>query len=311
MSEPWAAYSVGKLGTRKNWTNPDCCPLDEIFHVTHVHQAISIVRDGGIMPGLVGDESILKQSRLTVAWLSPNDWSGAGGSRYGNVEFVFDWAALTRDRNAFWVEAITDYSPTACRLLISKREKVENLLPYDPDVRSGPWWHNKDTGSHYWNGRYCLEILLTRRLSLENIKEIRFTQHHPERCCISPGSCRDAGVTEDDGGAIFISGLIAEDLGGTAISRLLTKAGGKPRRALSDSWEFLLRKKLRKVLPDGKIPGTSPEALHLAKAALTAYYHRDKKQFEVICNLFKSSADLIQSCADVVETHFGITGLEI
>src|SRR5262249_11522 len=115
--QEWEKYKVGKPSTKPNWINPDCQSLEHIFHVAHIPVALDIVRTGYLMPRLVYDKSKLNRRRITVTWLSPNFWNA--GSRYGNVQFVFDWKTLVGGEGKFfyWVEAV-DYNPHACRILV-------------------------------------------------------------------------------------------------------------------------------------------------------------------------------------------------
>src|SRR5690606_35213991 len=61
--------------------------LDFVAHVTHIQSALAILRDGRISARLVYDERSLNTTRTHVVWLSPNDWSGAGGVATGTLSF--------------------------------------------------------------------------------------------------------------------------------------------------------------------------------------------------------------------------------
>jgi hypothetical protein len=76
-----------------------------------------------------------------------------------------------------------DYSPTACRFLITLREH-DYLTSYDPKKDKGPLIFDETTGIYYWNNQYCLEIMLENDLLLTNCKGIKFVKHHEEMCCI-------------------------------------------------------------------------------------------------------------------------------
>src|SRR5262245_55019378 len=115
--------------------------LDEISHVVHIGHAISIVTDQKIRPGLVFDKSKLNATRTLVCWLSPNHWPE--GYRYGNIKFVFDWKRLLAKENIkyYWVEAIKEYNPNACRILLSQKDhsSTPGLTQFDPNIRTMPW----------------------------------------------------------------------------------------------------------------------------------------------------------------------------
>ena len=57
-----------------------------------------IAEDRRLRADLIFDKSKLKERRIRVVWLSPNDWDNDGGFRYGNVRFTYDWASLVEDK---------------------------------------------------------------------------------------------------------------------------------------------------------------------------------------------------------------------
>jgi len=50
----WTKFSVGSTPKAR-----DCDLLPTVSHVTHVHHALTVLRDGYIMPQLIYDESRL------------------------------------------------------------------------------------------------------------------------------------------------------------------------------------------------------------------------------------------------------------
>jgi hypothetical protein len=157
-NKPWLKYKVGSPSTRSNWTEPSCQPCTEVSHVSHVEAALKIVGEKKIRQGLVFDESMLNTERVLVTWVSPNYW--ANGFRYGNVRFTYDFADLIKGKNFYWVEDMTVYNPTACRILITSTDRSASLPTYDPSRGDGPWWFDSSTGNHYINGAYCLEFMV-------------------------------------------------------------------------------------------------------------------------------------------------------
>src|SRR5271169_1272481 len=95
-------------------------PFDEVFHISHLLPSTLIIRNERIKAGLVYDESILNTKRISVIWVSPNHW--VRGSRYGNVRFKFPWKDIVKRKKYYWVEAITKYSPAACRILVTNND---------------------------------------------------------------------------------------------------------------------------------------------------------------------------------------------
>ncbi|SRR5712692_828595 len=162
MSE-WITFRVGTPSTRQNWSNPDCTPFHAVYHVSHIIPSLSILQNKKIHAGLVFDESKLNKDRLLVSWVSPNHWSP--GSRYGTVQFCFDLRQLIQGKNYYWVESIA-YGVRACRILVTPNEH-KGLAQYDPTVGDGPWWYDKDKDEHYFNGNYCLELMLEEDLAID------------------------------------------------------------------------------------------------------------------------------------------------
>lgn len=91
----WAAYACDLPPPVRGRT----FRLTSLYHVTHAHIAQRIIEDGQITRGLVYDESRLNVTRRTVVWVSPN--TSHNGSRYGTVQFEFDWASLLAGRNIY------------------------------------------------------------------------------------------------------------------------------------------------------------------------------------------------------------------
>lgn len=201
--QEWSKYKVNE--------SFGCCkPLDKIYHVCHTRNAVNIVSEGKIKADLVYDESKLNKDRTLVCWLSPNVWDGAGGSRYGNVGFEFDWKDICDDMNYYWVEVI-DYSPKALRILVTDQDYDGKLDSYDPESKNGPWWYNRKEDQHYWNGIYCLEIMVERDLSMSEIIGVDFVSHHQHRCNLrSP--CNEKGNTWLIGGSLFIAGIVRQNI---------------------------------------------------------------------------------------------------
>ena len=206
---PWHRFRVGTPSDNPRWTETDCWPFDEVWHVTHTPNAITILENGTIRPQLVYDESILNTRRTLVNWVSPNHWSP--GYRYGNIAFNFDWYELIKGKQYYWVEWI-DYSPNACRILITENDYDDDpqLRRYDPSQGDGPWWWDRSAGTHYRNGKFCLEFMLEFELQVSDSNSIGLVKHHDTLCCIDSSRCPDLGRDDDDAAACLLAGIIAE-----------------------------------------------------------------------------------------------------
>ncbi|MBK6562062.1 hypothetical protein [Candidatus Amarobacter glycogenicus] len=176
-------------------------------HVAHVPTAYRIVEDQQLRADLVFDKSTLNNYRTRVVWLSPNDWTNAGGFRYGNVTFAFPWESIIEGRNCYWVESMA-YGVEACRILVTNNDWSKVLEPYDPAKDDGPWRLDAD-GSHFWNGTYCLEVMVEDDVSLDMSTGVGFVGHHPKRCSIDPKNCFYLGKREREAGAEFLATLVS------------------------------------------------------------------------------------------------------
>ena len=153
MTDAWKPYACtvparGVTGT--------CTVLSTVHHVTHTGLALRILADGKITRGLIYDESILNDTRTTVVWLSPNSWYD--GSRYGCVQFTFDFADIVARRKIYWVE-VRKYKRDAYRFILSDQDLSKlPVTPYDPTTEEGPLRHVN--GLWYWNSVHTAEFML-------------------------------------------------------------------------------------------------------------------------------------------------------
>jgi hypothetical protein len=153
--------------------------LDTVRHIAHVPHARRIIEDQRIKAGLVYDESRLKQSRISVSWVSANTWNQ--GSIYGTVEFQFNWKMLVDGKNIYWVEAIEKYRPPAYRFLITARELTSDIVQaYDPTKDDGPLRASGD--KWYCNGTFNSEFMIDEDLLLREVNRLDFITHNPTIC---------------------------------------------------------------------------------------------------------------------------------
>jgi hypothetical protein len=68
MPDEWENFGI-RRGDRT------AVELDTVRHIAHVPHARRIIEDERVKAGLVYDESRLKTSRISVAWVSANRWS--------------------------------------------------------------------------------------------------------------------------------------------------------------------------------------------------------------------------------------------
>lgn len=298
MKKPeWEKYSALNSGNRML--------LNQIYHVSHINSALNIVDDGKIKASLVYDESKLNKKRILVCWLSPNDWSGAGGYRYGNIRFAFDWKKICEDAYSYWVEVI-DYRIPACRILLSDQNHGQRLPRYDPTIDDGPWWYDKKNDEHYWNGNYCLEIMVERDVRIREVVKVDFVNHHPIYCCLS-NNCDDMDLNGYEGGAIFIAGMVGQDIY-HRLPAFYEKNDDEVEidhifeRGCLYIWNSF--NQIDKF--DGYIISKDKAAMPLARAILNAYAYNEDDLIP-LASLFKSKRSLVYSCAKLIAKKFKIS----
>jgi hypothetical protein len=303
--DTWTPYSVGEPSTRKNWVNPDCQRLSVVSHVTHVNNALEVLRAGSIKPQLIYDKSRLNTRRVLVVWLSPNDWSGAGGFRYGNIAFDFDWEKLIEDKRFYWIGAMK-YTPMACRILITEKDRDEKLMPYLPGNGDGPWRVDEKHEKHYWNGNHCLEFMLEGEIPLSSVSELRFVKHHKLRCSISSGSCPDRG---HDGGH-----AAARLLAGACDRRLLSLRpevwveDDEPKACLLYAWQRLHERLCKGIEEwDRAVKAGTEKAAAIARAGMGTICDLSAKDRKHLFGLFESEEAVIEACAALIEGDLDLT----
>lgn len=302
-TDDWKPFSVGKLSTRARWVEPSCQPLTSVSHVTHIRYAFDVLRDGQISPQLIYDESRLNSDRILVVWLSPNDWSNAGGFRYGNIAFTLDWPKLIAGKRLYWVGAMK-YRPRACRILVTDQDRDEKLLPYDPTAGNGPWWHETSADQHYWNGSYCLELMFEGAIELSSVQSLRFVTHHPQRCSVDPRSCQDRGLDTQLAGARFLAGACVRSL---LRPFLWLTDDETPSRALATAWNEVRHQITRRTPAQrGTIALADSVSAALARSALSAISERRKDDCRELIALFRSEDEAIEACAKLIEADLDV-----
>ncbi len=278
----------------------DCGALDRVFHVTHVENAVRIIRGGTITAGLVYDTSVLNAVRILVVWLSPNTWGD--GSRYGNVAFEFDWRQLVAGRNVYWVGSMP-YGVVACRVLVT-RQQHPNLLPYNPALHNGPWWHDVPNDRHYWKPDVCLEVIFEDDLPVRDALSVGFVSHHPAFCCIDPAACTDKGKLHWKAARELVARL-------ALAGRYAGGCMAPHRAAWTLGWQQLLRPIEASAPGGGAVARNDPVARPLARAVLDAIACEDRASRDAVGALFAARADLIEVCRELVAETLGVGSADL
>ena len=277
------------------------------YSIVAIPVALEILRSGYLNPRLVYDKSKLNQRRITVTWLSPKLWKA--GSRYGNIQFVFDWKKLGGGdgKRFYWVESI-DYNPPACRILITKQDHSNepDLIEFDPTIGDGPWWWDKGTDKHWWNGDYCLEIMAEGKLPITKCEKVAFVDHHRHGCCIDHKKCPYKGLDKEQAAALFLAATISQEIDLSAIK--LIPAGttaltvfDMPCRGWSAIW-----RKINNCQFSGEITAQMPAATSIVRAVLGAYSRANQSEYRTLSELFVSSVEFRKAFENLFQTTFAL-----
>jgi hypothetical protein len=296
--DDWTPFGV------ESKTSDGRTPLEIVTHVTHVQHGLEIMRTTRIRSRLIYDNSRLNKKRALVAWLSPNRW--VHGFRYGNVAFDFEWKKLIKDKNYYWVE-VMDYKPSACRILITDQDR--KLLRYEPKKGDGPWYWDRSTDQHWWNGNYCLEFMYEGDLSLDDAKEIRFVNHHDIQCNITPITCKDCKLDSDRAGVYFLSAIAAEKI--LVPDHLFPGDHGNAKNTMTKlcgPWSRLYRV-LKNMPTEGKSTMDAAEKAAYARAVFASFARRDIKEAKYFAKVFKSNEKLVKTCATLLNNALQLEGI--
>lgn len=300
----WAKYGIDGA------TDHDAIEFENVYHTAHLRDAVRIFEDGVIRSSLVWDESILRNSRTVVAWVSPNTW--AYGSIYGSIQLAFPWEDLVDDRLLYWVEGVDRYNPPAYRILVSHRrpDKID-LPPYSPVDQGGPIFLDKSSGGWFRNRRFTGEFLIDGDLMLErDCVGVDSVSHHPTYCRRYGSRCEFLDASGADIGARFISALIAA--GATMPAELFLQSDKALRGSIRAACATILRR-IDRMEAAGKLRSDDPSATNLA----TAILHRigrdglGSKGASRLGGLFRSAKELSSSVETRLSKAFGLRSLGI
>lgn len=303
--KPWHAYKIGLPSARANWVEPTCQPCTEVSHVSHVETALRIVGAKLIRQGLVFDESMLNTERILVTWLSPNSW--VNGFRYGNVRFTYDFADLVKDKHFYWVEAMTAYNPTACRILITSADRSAILPTYDPSRGDGPWWFDSSSGKHYVNGNYCLEFMVEDDLKVRKATCVDFVQHHGEYCSehrTSPKDCNELGLSNGRGGARFLMLAASRGVDLSLLRKSLIEEDAELSYRVTNALGWVAHK-FQKLDYAARVRASSDMGKAVARAVLNALAIDQKSEADLLASMFYSESSLIKALAVVIGESIG------
>jgi hypothetical protein len=290
MSAPeWEAYKISSSSS----------DLTTVRHIVHLPVARRIIEDGKIKAGLVFDKSRLNKSRISVAWLSANDWSK--GSLYGTVEFQFSWEKLVKHKKIYWVEAIAGYHPPAYRFLLTFDEMTSPLVTrYDPEKDDGPL--RKIDGTWRWNSDFTSEFMIADDLSLQETTGIDFVRHNQTYCRTK----KDCGERIADPPPQTTSGkLLAYVLahGIHDLDRHLQPGedGRNWSLDMASGWLYILMDNLKY----GGTLGPDADCDIVLKGSLALFGVDKTDEAKQLLALISEPAKATEALARLVRTHFG------
>jgi hypothetical protein len=290
MKMPWEAYHAGPAG-RENWEE-----FSSVSHVTHIDNAVSIIQKQEIGPQLVFDESKLNESRTQVIWASPNHWWN--GYRYGNIAFDLDWKELIDGKLYFWVEAMPEYHPTACRILITKRKIGDQLglTQYDPASDKGPWIYNPRSEKHYRNKNLTLEFMIEEAIGTSEVTALSFVDHHQKMCSIDAMNCPNRGLSARKAAELYFSFLVGRGL--KLPRNLITERRGKVtylRDEVETAFEDIESRATASATFGGPITFNHSASGSLVRAILSEIARGSRIDRIAAASLFRSNDDLIKA----------------
>lgn len=301
----WQKFKVGEPSSDSNGSSRYCMPFSEVYHVSHINTSLGVLTSELLVADLVFDESRLNQQRIRVVWLSPNTWGK--GYRYGNIRFRFSFISMIRDRYYYWVESIA-YKIPACRILITETE-YSSLTKYDPTQGDGPWWHDSSSNTHYFNNKYCMEFMFERDISLHNVLEIDFVDHHRKWCArhrTFPHHCPDLGKCRSNAAAEFLALILGRDIAPPHL--LFGKASG--HNGLPNRLSYALSWLCLEMIPrsfaayTGNIDQNHSASPALSRALCNAYSLNLNAEVAHLLGLFASENDCLASLTAFLRQQF-------
>jgi hypothetical protein len=307
-TKEWEKYVVAKEG-QPGVAAFERKPMRWISHFTHLDQAYSSLREGKLCSRLVHDKSRLNKRRISVCWLSPNDWTGKGGFRYGNVGFRFDINTIVKNRICYWIEA-AEYEIRAPRILLSMKDYDGTFERYDPSRDDGPWKYYPDNNSHFFNGTICLELLIEDDIDLSICDGVEIKDHSSQYCSIhrtNPQDCAELSMPRTLAGSLFLSRVVSTNLDVQKL-KWTTKNGGRvvPGSALQAAFNDLSIRMSNKQTFHGSITSIDEDGLRLINAALRAFSYGRRDEVSVLLGLFESELECMKSLRAVVAGSFGV-----
>gem|GEM_PF-7085610 len=277
--------------------------LNAVTHVTHIENAIGIIKAGKIRAQPISGNSELNDGTTKVVWFSPNAWLG---SIYGNVAFHFDFASLLADCNCYFVEE-PEFEIKTYRYLITDK-KYQSLQLYNPDAGdNGPWWMDSETHEYFYGEGCTIQFVVDTDVPINERVQIDFVAHSHDKCIVEK-DCASRGWPAQRGGAHFFMHAVARAANLSAAKGNLM-ANGKFSAGVQGALEHLRGSIENRASCAGKVRSSDPIAAPLARAILNAFANGLDKEGLALAAFFRR--DSLRGALDkVLGASLGIENLD-
>lgn len=274
--------------------------LHNIFHFAPINSAFEILRTQRINVCVYQLESLLRECKLPICWLTPNEWRN--GSFYGCIIFSFIFETLISNKKCYFIEIENTYKYPAYRLLFTSKNRKKRFEKYDLELGRGPLVKSKKTGRFYWNNTCNLQLVFDAPLDLLQIVNIEFTNHKIYK---SPKDELETSIFEAY--SRFIAFALIEST--KSIYPLFVQKNREQCLVSSDMLRAgisNLYDKSKLDYTNGILSETDEESLSVAEESLYFYSHGHWVEWERLAKSFKSRSAYIRTVWKIAKQKVGL-----
>lgn len=189
-------------------------PLTHLYHVTHIDNAIQIIKDKKIISRLVYDnDNKLKTERIEVVWFSYKTYPE--GYNFGSIRFCIDVKRHFIGKNFYYIGfSKTKLDVIQHKILVSS-EKYPDLDVYDFDKEY--FTKVDDTYSVIDSNTQNIHFLFEGNIDISKFKSIDFVEHKKDACKLEIDSnfkfkCKEKNKTLKRLNSWFIAKVIINEI---------------------------------------------------------------------------------------------------
>lgn len=284
--DAWSKCKVGKPSNRNNF-HDDCCPINDVCYIVDTQGSLHILGKKKIRSNK--DYRYIPKNAIPTVCISPTS-----EYRIGTVKFYYDLNEILKDKTIYKYHSHKGSGKYIFQFLVTANEY--DFDKYDPYSPKGPWWHDSQTGEHYYNRKKCHVWFMID----DNLKIDRSTKINVDK--------RDDDT--ETANADFIASCISQSVNIAPMTK----------------WKFLLRKKPAPVmfglqeikdwlheyeLENGTIVykntiKNSAIASASIKEFCRLFVKKDERRMEDLIASFKDRKSFTQKLENVVFKHFKI-----